>query len=274
VTDKNGCQGLATKVIEVLMLPYGNLIGKTEVCVPFCEKYSIITAKTSSLIDWNIIYDNKDITAEKLCISSPGEHTVIARLNDKETGCKNEVAFYITALEKPNADFKWTPENPVEGIEDVQLTNMSTGNNQKTWTWFVTGNAAHSRNENTSFFFRENGNYPVALVVENKFGCKDTAVKYIKIESDFSLYIPNAFTPNGDGLNDIFKPVVRGVKKFRLEIFNRWGERMYITLNPLEGWDGLHKEEECKVDSYAWKISLTTNSGEEKSITGNTLLSR
>src|ERR1041384_3504677 len=114
----------------------------------------------------------------------------------------------------------------------------STGGKLKKWSWYMNSNDIYSKNENVSYFFRENGNYPVVLVVENQQGCRDTMIKYIKIESDFSIYVPNAFTPNGDGLNDVFLPVTRGVKKYSLELFNRWGERIFFSREPMIGWDG------------------------------------
>jgi gliding motility-associated-like protein len=112
------------------------------------------------------------------------------------------------------------------------------------------------------------------MIVENKWGCIDSAVKYIKIEPDFGIYVPNVFTPNGDGHNDIFMPVVNGLKKYKLEIFDRWGERVFLSLSPQSGWDGTFKEALCKQDIYIWKIIISSIDGREIEKSGEVLLYR
>lgn len=106
----------------------------------------------------------------------------------------------------------------------------------------------------------------------NKWGCSDTVVKTVLVESDFSLYVPNVFTPNEDGLNEVFLPRMRGVRVYELSIFNRWGQMIYQTNTQEEGWNGDCKGELCKQDTYVWKIKLSTNSGVAKVFSGYVLL--
>ncbi len=291
-TDKNGCQGTATKVIYVDDLPFGSLIGKKEACAPFCEVYKFSPVQKSSIqaFRWSIekpgqpLTDTLEVDVDghiRYCFRTEGEYKIYGYLKDQSTTCENIQEFNVNALQKPIADFYWTPEKPVEGIEEVVFLNASTTDKgtteHGTWSkfsWHINSNEVHSTDENTSYYFSTNGDYPVALVTENNWGCKDTAVKYIRIESDFSLYVPDAFSPNNDGLNDVFLPVTRGVKKYRLEVFNRWGERIYLSLNAGEGWDGACNGEGAKIDSYVWKIVLSTKDGQQKEFSGNVLLSR
>ncbi|HQQ94961.1 MAG TPA: gliding motility-associated C-terminal domain-containing protein, partial [Bacteroidia bacterium] len=106
------------------------------------------------------------------------------------------------------------------------------------------------------------------------FHCRDTIMKVIKVESDFTAYIPNAFTPNGDGLNDTFYPVMRGVKKFELQIFDRWGTLIFATNTSEKVWDGTYQGQDCKQDVYNYKLVLLNNKGEEKMYTGAVMLYR
>lgn len=83
-----------------------------------------------------------------------------------------------------------------------------------------------------------------------------------------NLYIPNTFTPDGDGRNDIFRPVVtfEGFTNYELTIFNRWGERIHITGDDTEGWNGTHLGEKCQDGTYVWKLSLKPNANNANTV--------
>jgi gliding motility-associated-like protein len=86
--------------------------------------------------------------------------------------------------------------------------------------------------------YTDTGNFEVKLVFFNQRGCGDSAFQVIRIVPPSRLYIPNAFTPNGDGLNDVFEIDGAGWRSFSLQIWNRWGERVYSSTNPSLGWTG------------------------------------
>ncbi len=88
------------------------------------------------------------------------------------------------------------------------------------------------------------------------------------------VYIPNAFTANGDGLNDDFKWVPVFVKDFNIQIFNRWGEMIYQTNNKNEPWNGTYKSQVCATDVYFYRMSYTGWEGTEKYSSGNFTLLR
>ncbi len=86
------------------------------------------------------------------------------------------------------------------------------------------------------------------------------------------LLLPTAFSPNGDGMNDIFRPANKNLKKFKMEIFNRWGELVFVTDNPKQGWDGIFKGREQQLGVYVWKaeyqtINMTKNRYESGNVT-------
>jgi gliding motility-associated-like protein len=72
-----------------------------------------------------------------------------------------------------------------------------------------------------------------------------------------SLFAPNAFTPNGDGLNEIFYVYNRNLASFELWIFDRWGEVIFHTTDPSQGWDGRHKNRMSPNDVYVWKVKYS-----------------
>ncbi len=89
----------------------------------------------------------------------------------------------------------------------------------------------------------------------NDFGCAATDEICLEINMDFSLYVPNSFTPNGDGLNDLFLVYGENVYDLQMEIFDRWGKLLHSTNNMTEGWDGTYRGTLCKPDSYIYKVS-------------------
>ena len=96
------------------------------------------------------------------------------------------------------------------------------------------------------------------LIANNEFNCPDTAYKALKIEPSREVYIPNSFTPNGDGRNDLFGPVFDGeVTSFNFLIFDRWGHIIFETVDVNEKWNGTFRNlytEPIKQDVYVYKI--------------------
>src|SRR5690606_5767389 len=120
-----------------------------------------------------------------------------------------------------------------------------------------------------AYTFPGKGNYRVVYIVENGLGCADTVSKVIDVRPDYSFFVSDVFTPNGDGLNDLFLPVTRGVTDYRLEIFDRWGERLFLSLKAEEGWDGNFNGEFCKEGVYVWKVVLENENKEQRRYTGH-----
>jgi gliding motility-associated-like protein len=175
----------------------------------------------------------------------------------------------------PQADFKYSPEHPVEKMDEVLFTNSSEGEGQISWRWFFNADPAYRPNaQQAAFVFAEAGNYPVVLVVKTEHGCADTVIKSIVIGVDFNVFVPNTFSPNNDGSNDVFKAVTRGVKLYNLQIFDRWGARIFSSGDVDAAWDGTYKGEPCKADVYTWTIDVSSTRGERKQLRGHVTLLR
>ena len=102
----------------------------------------------------------------------------------------------------------------------------------------------------------EPGTYDVVLTVTNQNGCQDTARGTVIINGIYLFYVPNTFTPDGDGTNEIFRPYGEGIdfSMYTMLIFDRWGELIYETDQPELGWDGTYKGKPVQVGTYIWKI--------------------
>jgi len=169
----------------------------------------------------------------------------------------------ITVYPQPTANFAFTPTLTTIFDPEINFTDMSYENNYENingyitnWQWSLGDGNTISNATQFIYAYSDYGKYPVQLIVTNNYGCKDTATKVVTILPEFRFWVPNAFTPNGDGLNDDFLPIIIGIEDYTLEIFDRWGERIFHTSNPKQGWNGYYKGELCKEDVYAWKISF------------------
>ena len=112
------------------------------------------------------------------------------------------------------------------------------------------------------------------MVTSNKWGCEDTLVKMVEVQSDFAIYVPEVFTPNGDQVNEKFMAITRGVSLFEMSIYNRWGARVFYCKDAREGWDGRLDDTDCMSDTYTWLITATSLRGEQKQLSGPVTLYR
>ena len=115
----------------------------------------------------------------------------------------------------------------------------------------------------------------MALEVISNNGCKDTVYKKLRIIEDWNLYVPNAFTPNNDGVNDVFQPKGYNIKTYKLLIFNRWGQCVFSTSAFEHGWDGSFKNSSSigsQDDVYTWKINVTNGFNKAFELTGSVML--
>ena len=274
VTDENGCKGSTTANLIVDPAPQGGLWSSNpQRCVPFCSDFKLASTTSISGTSWDI--NGQTFTADPFnyCFTSPGDYRLIGSFTDYN-GCKSTIPFIISAYPLPNADFTYQPEQPIEN-EEMQFTSTSIGPDLKNWSWYFGTNTEYRNSYSAaSHLFPDAGIYPVALVIKNKWGCEDTVVKAITVAEDFQLFVPNAFTPNADAINETFLVVGRGVKMFSMLVYDRWGEKLFEGNDISRGWDGRFKGEDCKSDVYIWKIRVTGFNGKEKTMTGSVLLYR
>lgn len=115
----------------------------------------------------------------------------------------------------------------------------------------------------------------ISLTVTDSMGCSATDSVEVTLNCPSELFIPNSFTPNGDGSNDMFLPVGRNVSNFQMEIFTRWGESIFTSNDLAKGWAGDKKGTAAPIGSYTYKISYTpTGDNTKKEIIGHVTLIR
>ena len=178
----------------------------------------------------------------------------------------------------PIADFNHSPIKPIVNIDqEVTFTDASYNTPIVSWNWYFMNTAQYtSVLQNPTFSYTEPGTYVVALVVKSDKGCYDTLLRPIVVGEDFGIYVPNAFTPNGDGLNDVFQPKGFGITKYELNIFDRWGEKVFSTKEFIEGWNGKFQGRKggdlLEEGSYTWLINCTSVFGKAHELKGHVTL--
>src|SRR5690606_2626918 len=119
------------------------------------------------------------------------------------------------------------------------------------------------------------GTYTVSLMIENSGGCQSSAVHEVCVKDATRIIAPTAFSPNGDGINDVFRVRTLGVDEYDLSIFNSWGERVFHTSNPDAGWDGSYRDKPMPLDAYMYVIRYRNMElNKREMLTGNVTLIR
>ena len=238
--DGNGCKNNDELLIRVHPNPTVTLAANSEVCLG--EKVSFRgygSAGLDNIVDWNWnfgngLFENKKNTNHTYSID--GIYTIsLTAVSD--FGCENtfKIPNLLTVHPVPLADFYVKNEEVTDIMNEVEFENYSTG--ETIWEWdFGDGNYSNVQMPINSYVTA--GGYNVSLKVWNNFGCYDELSKEVVVESDYTFWIPNAFTPNGDGIGESFAPRGFGVEGFSMIVFTRWGEEIFLTKELAQGWEG------------------------------------
>jgi gliding motility-associated-like protein len=203
-------------------------------------------------------------------------YTLIA-LGTEQCPSYDTLIFTLTLDPEPIAQFVINPTEVIINNPTFNLNNQST--NSITYQW-IFNNAVFSSALNTNYLAPSVGKYCFTLIAANANNCKDTVTNCGSVIELQELYIPRAFTPNGDGINDLFKAMITNinmadVKDFKMIIVNRFGEIVYQSLNITEGWNGKTKGDQLTdVGTYFYNISCKLPSGKKIERSGDVTLIR
>src|SRR6201993_709947 len=178
-----------------------------------------------------------------------------------DSGCTSSFTLNnaITVWPKPVAAFDYTPKNVDVLDPTVSIINGAQG--ATSYLYFISDGYVISGHPSFTHIFSSETpqNYTALQIVTNSYGCRDSVEHTIIINPGYTFYIPNAFTPNSDGTNEVFKGIGIGIKTYTLMIFDRWGELIFQSDDLEKGWDGTFKGKGGDVVQegvYVWKVQL------------------
>lgn len=281
VEDQNKCRDTLTRNINYFPVPSIVVIEPNS--FTGCQPAAIFFDNLSKPIDdsykfeWDFgdgntgnelsptnVYENVGVFTVKLRLISP-------------IGCETTKTWpnLIKIFEKPTAGFIFDPKEPNLFNNTVRFTDQSMNASSHLYTFDTLG---VSLLQNPTFTFKDTGVYQVDQIVFNNSGCTDTATVIIPIYPFINFFMPNAFTPNNDGLNDVFIPVgsFLGIGFYNFSVWNRWGERVFFTEDHTTGWNGQKNNtgEHAPPGVYAYTIDYIDGLGESKKLKGQCTLIR
>ena len=276
VTDLNGCTFTLSNIVisEPLPVEINDLGLIPPSCNNICD--ASIDIQGNNIINYSIDNGNTFETAgtfNNLCSG------LLEVLVHDGNGCPFDTSIVITNPLAVAASYIFGPQPTTIFNPDIDFQSTSLNATNHYWV-YESGNGEQTSFEASPTISFPNdvpGTYEVCVIAEDANNCVDTMCQNIIIDDEFFIFVPNAFTPDGDGHNETFGAVLRSfdTEQFVMQIFNRWGELIFETEDAYEYWDGLHDASPVKQDIYVWKIKVySIADGENKQFTGHVTVLR
>lgn len=288
VTTNHGCEDSMIRTVEVYPLPEVSFdADPREGCEPLSVQFTNTSTIPSPYVishwQWNLgdsnaypevpepsyVYD--PVFTDPFEVATYDVNLRIISTN----GCISEmsVANMITVHPVPNAFFSSDPEKLATMVNPrFEFTDLSSVNVIE-WNWTF-GDGGSSVIQNPQHTYADSGSYRVRLIVETEFGCLDTISYTVKVEPLFTFYIPDAFTPNEDGVNDEFFGQGEYISQYNMQIFDRWGEMIFESNEEEFHWDGTYSGSQVEAGQYIYKFYLLDWRGDDHTYVGGVMLLR
>lgn len=270
MAHEDGCDASYTDTVRVFPPPEPAFSADTNGCMPFAPAF---TNNSTAWTPMHHLWDFGDGTTATDSLpdhvyAAAGTYTVSLTVST-DSGCIDSRTLVrpdlVTVWPLPVAMAGAIP--PVTSVLEPEVAFTDHSLHAVAWDFLVEG--IHYDTTAFTHTFQDAGWYTAFLTVASDKGCTDTASVRIFI-GDHLFFAPTAFTPDGDGQNEVWKPSVKGAREYRLEIFNRWGEPVFSTQDPGQGWDG----KGAVPGVYAYKAWLSEWGPLEKEYNGSFVLLR
>ena len=281
VTDGKLCKSTKTKNLSYFPSPalLDILPDKFRACVPANIMFNNLSIPVDSTyeVTWDFGDGStaKSINANHI-YKEPGVYSIKLSLK-APSGCVTSETFnnFVRIQAGPVAKFDFSPNDPTNRNPSVKFTNNSISAIQYAWDF---GDNGGSSDRNPVHAYKDTGAYNVHLVVKHENGCTDSISHQLRVGLYITYFLPNAFSPNNDGINDIYHGAGAfiGMQDFEMNIFNRWGELIFNSKDPLDGWNG-KKRNTGPVEPngvYVCVVNYKNDHGEAKEVKGFATLIR
>lgn len=271
VTSNFGCKDSVSIPVNVFQKPNADFSADiTSGCTPVCVNFSDLSVANSDSLKtwfWNLGNSEASSTSSAQTCYENASNTQdetydVTLIISNSNGCYDTITKYgyISSYHYPLASFTVTPEETNMYESEIDFTNSSIGADNYYWMF---GDSTSSTDFEPQHDYLDTGTYLITLIASTNNNCVDTAYNSVLIDAVTNIYVPNTFTPNGDGKNDQFFFEGYGIvlDEFEFAIFDRWGELIYLThaFNP---WDGTYHGSIVQNGVYVYRIRCKDVYGE------------
>ncbi|MCE9539980.1 MAG: gliding motility-associated C-terminal domain-containing protein, partial [Bacteroidetes bacterium] len=235
-------------------------------CLPLCVQF----IETNGINYTSVLYtfgdgDSATALSPLHCYMQTGTYSVKLSVTDTNN-CSGAALInnMITVVDKPVADFSVSPTDGISANTVVSFTDLTVNGNSTNWNF---GDPTSGINDTSSIsspshIYTSAGTYCIDLIVQNTAGCADSTNECITVTNDASISIPNVFTPNGDGKNDLFYITEIAIKELECTIYDRWGQKVKEWNTTDGNWDGRTKNGKMANNGvYYYVVKATANDG-------------
>jgi len=277
VTDVTNCVVTAAIAVTVTPGPHVQFTGDSLIgCNPWTARFIDESTSVDSITNnqWN--FGDGSAYSDSLdpyhTYYTPGTYTVTLTVTTL-SGCVVSLtdSNMVTVYPDPTARFVIKPEQVTILNSEVQFDNTSTGASVFYWNF---GDSTSATTSSPLHIYGDTGTYWVTLIAFNQYGCSDTATGTVIVTPDNAFYIPNAFHPQSNGNNNYFQGYGVGVTNFEMNVFDRWGERIFYSTNANNGWNGMIGSNEAPQGIYVYDIKVTINNNLSHEYIGSVTLIR
>jgi gliding motility-associated-like protein len=274
MTDTGACNSpdSVRKIISVNgVLVKASFQSPDSVCLKTALNFQDISMNATGITWYFGDGDTSTLSQVLHTYDTPGSYTVmLIAVNPNSCNKRDTLKKTIRIRKLPTADFTFAPNPPISNTP-IDFTNKSKNADRYNWAF---GDGSGSTDVNPRHLFRKTGTYRVCLTAETNEGCADSVCKTVSADVHTAIGVPTAFSPNGDGVNDILFAHGAAVESMNLKIYNRWGEKVFETNSLDKGWDGTYKGKPQEMDAYAYVLTATFIDGSTAQQQGNITLLR
>lgn len=279
ITIKDGCGSTpVSSTVSVNVFPIANpnfTVNNTSGCEPYCVQFNNLTTGTTTALwtfgDFSPPVQGPSVTH---CYQKGGVYSVMLTVTN-QFGCKSSVIKnnYITVYDRPLADFVQKPEEITLNNNDALFENASL--NATGFIWSIDSVFITSQKD-LQYTFTQEGCYQIQLIAGNGNACRDTATRLVCVTSGFNFWMPKAFSPDEDGINDFLLPQGTGwvTDGYTFEIISRWGMSVFKTNDVNAAWDGKMGGAPVTDDIYTWRVFVKDIYDKEHEYMGHILIMR
>ena len=268
VTLSDGCgTPPVNTTVTIIVNPLPSVLaGPTGIsgCAPISVPFTGLSSPAAASCNWTFGDGSSTQECNPVHIYNTSGTFIVNYSVIDANGCQNSDTAIVFVYDIPEAEFSFGPQPATTLEPSISFNNLSTGVNLSYfWEMGDVNNSTFSTFNPPIFLYEEAGTYYVTLTVETPNGCIDSVTHPVIILDDFAIYIPNAFTPNDDGLNDFFYAKGVGIEKFEMFIFDRWGELIFYADEIDKKWDGTVSGKSGTIvqqDTYVWKAKVKAQS--------------